>query len=194
MAQGKEFKGRQFTAEVILWAVRWYLMFPISYRDLELMLQDRGVVVDHTTLFRWIQAYAPELEKRIRPHLRACNGSWRVDETSYEDRRVKLVLFSAGRHRPFPCMLASVGAEVELRAARGALANLVSGGTTSTPRSLMRVGGAPRRAAPLYVIGAARQPTSHHGRRSLGPTRPVPLSKAGPIFSVCRGPAGVQVS
>src|SRR5215207_8003143 len=56
-------------------------MFPISYRDLELMLQDRGVTVDHTTLFRWIQAYAPELEKRIRPHLRACNGSWRVDET-----------------------------------------------------------------------------------------------------------------
>ena len=42
MRQGKEFKGRQFTAEVILWAVRWYLMFPISYRDLELMLQDRG--------------------------------------------------------------------------------------------------------------------------------------------------------
>ena len=49
MTQGKEFKGRQFTAEVILWAVRWYLMFPISYRDLELMLQDRGVGVDHTT-------------------------------------------------------------------------------------------------------------------------------------------------
>src|SRR3954468_5025453 len=82
MAQGKEFKGRQFTAEVILWAVRWYLMFPISYRDLELMLQDRGVEVDHTTIFRWIQAYAPKLEKRIRPHLRTCNGSWRVDETS----------------------------------------------------------------------------------------------------------------
>src|SRR5829696_9296659 len=79
--QGKEFKGRQFTAEVILWAVRWYLMFPISYRDLELMLADRGVEVDHTTIFRWIQAYAPELEKRIRPHLRASNGSWRVDET-----------------------------------------------------------------------------------------------------------------
>ena len=49
MTQGKEFKGRQFTAEVILWAVRWYLMFPISYRDLELMLQDRRVAVDHTT-------------------------------------------------------------------------------------------------------------------------------------------------
>src|SRR3954452_287206 len=60
---------------------RWYLMFPISYRDLELMLQDRGVEVDHTTIFRWIQAYAPELEKRIRPHLHRSNGSWRVDET-----------------------------------------------------------------------------------------------------------------
>src|SRR5215211_9388734 len=45
------------------------------------MFSDRGVQVDHTTLFRWIQAYAPELEKRIRPHLRTTNGSWRVDET-----------------------------------------------------------------------------------------------------------------
>src|SRR5215203_101946 len=75
------FKGRQFTAEIILWAVRWYLQFPISYRDLERMLSDRGVQVDHTTLFRWIQAYAPELDKHIRPHLRMTNGSWRVDET-----------------------------------------------------------------------------------------------------------------
>jgi transposase-like protein len=75
------FKGRQFTAEIILWAVRWYLQFPISYRDLERMLADRGVQVDHTTVFRWIQAYAPEPDKRIRPHLRMTNGSWRVDET-----------------------------------------------------------------------------------------------------------------
>jgi transposase, IS6 family len=81
VVRGKEFKGRQFAAEVILWAVRWYLMFPISYRDLELMLMDRGVEVDHSTIFRWIQAYGAELEKRIRPHLRLSNGSWRVDET-----------------------------------------------------------------------------------------------------------------
>ena len=46
------FKGRQFTSEVILWAVRWYVMFPISCRDLELMLADRGVAVAHTTIFR----------------------------------------------------------------------------------------------------------------------------------------------
>jgi transposase, IS6 family len=75
------FKGRQFTAEIILWAVRWYLQFSISYLDLERMFADRGIQVDHTTLFRWIQAYAPELDKRIRPHLRMTNGSWRVDET-----------------------------------------------------------------------------------------------------------------
>jgi transposase-like protein len=55
MGLGNCFKGRQFTAEVILWAMRWYLMFPVSYRDLELMLLDRGVEVDHTTIFRWIQ-------------------------------------------------------------------------------------------------------------------------------------------
>src|SRR5208282_738327 len=84
--QGGDGSGRmvQWAAihrQVILWAVRWYLQFPISYRDLELMLQDRGVSVDHTTIFRWIQAYAPKLEKRIRPHLRTSNGSWRVDET-----------------------------------------------------------------------------------------------------------------
>ena len=81
MGQNRGFKGRQFTAAVILWAVRWYLMFPISYRDLELMLLDRGVAVDHSTIFRWIQAYAAELEKRIRPHLRLSNGSWRAGET-----------------------------------------------------------------------------------------------------------------
>jgi transposase-like protein len=81
VGRGRDFKGRHFTAEVILWAVRWYLMFPISYRDLELMLLDRGVEVDHCTTFRWIQAYAAELEQRIRSHLRLSNGSWRVDET-----------------------------------------------------------------------------------------------------------------
>src|SRR3712207_9104673 len=81
VTQGVWFKGRQFTAEVILWAVRWYLMFPISYRDLELMLRDRGVEVAHTTVFRWIQAYAPEIEKRVRPHLRPSNGSWRGGES-----------------------------------------------------------------------------------------------------------------
>jgi transposase, IS6 family len=50
-------------------------MFPISNRDLEHMPLDRGLEVDHTTVFRWIQAYAAELEKRIRPQLRMSDGS-----------------------------------------------------------------------------------------------------------------------
>jgi transposase-like protein len=55
--QTRSFKGRQFTAEVILWALRWHWMFPVSYRDLELMLADRGIAVDHTTIFRWAQGH-----------------------------------------------------------------------------------------------------------------------------------------
>jgi transposase-like protein len=91
----RTFKGRQFTVDVILLAVRWYVMFPISYRDLELMLQDRGVQVCHTTIFRWIQAYASELEKRLRPHLCRNNGSWRVDETYFRVKGRWAYLFRA---------------------------------------------------------------------------------------------------
>jgi transposase, IS6 family len=56
-------------------------MFPVSYRNLELMLQDCGVAVGHTTIFRWIQVYPAQLEKRVRSHLRLIKGSRRVDET-----------------------------------------------------------------------------------------------------------------
>ena len=83
MASGRSiaFKGQHFTSEVILWALRWYLAFPISDRDLASMLSDRGVAVDHTALFRWVQSYAAKLEQRVRRHLRQCTGSWQVDET-----------------------------------------------------------------------------------------------------------------
>ena len=89
------FKGRHFTSEVILWALRWYLAFPISYRDLALMLSDRGVAVDHTTLFRWIQACAAVLERRLRRHLQPCTGSWRVDETYIKVRGIWTYLYRA---------------------------------------------------------------------------------------------------
>jgi transposase-like protein len=58
----RAFRGFRFPAEVILLAVRWYLQFPISYRDIEQMLADLGVEVDHTTLSRWVQRFTPELE------------------------------------------------------------------------------------------------------------------------------------
>jgi transposase-like protein len=54
---------------VILWALRWYLAFPISYRDRASMLSDRGIPVDHTILFRRVQAYAAKLERRVRRHV-----------------------------------------------------------------------------------------------------------------------------
>ena len=54
MTDARAFRGFRFPAEVILWAVRWYLQFPLSYRDLERMLADRGVAVDHTTMYRWV--------------------------------------------------------------------------------------------------------------------------------------------
>jgi transposase, IS6 family len=74
-------KWRQFEPEVILLAVGWYLRFSLSYRDIEELLSERGIAVDHVTLWRWVQRYAPELEKRVRKRLNATNDSWRVDET-----------------------------------------------------------------------------------------------------------------
>ena len=81
MTLARAFHGFRFPAEVILWAVRWSLQFPLSSRDLEHRLADRGVPVDHVTLYRRVQRFAPELEKRMRRHLRPCRGPWHVDGT-----------------------------------------------------------------------------------------------------------------
>ncbi|MBV9013405.1 MAG: IS6 family transposase [Pseudonocardiales bacterium] len=78
------FSGRHFPKEVILWAVRWYCRYGVSYRDLEEMLTERGVAVDHTTIYRWVQRYAPELDKQTRWYRRVSEWraqSWRVEET-----------------------------------------------------------------------------------------------------------------
>ena len=76
-----EFKWRQFEPQLILMAVGWYLRFSLSYRDVEELMQERGMSADHVTVWRWIQRYAPELERRLRSHLKPTNKSWRVDET-----------------------------------------------------------------------------------------------------------------
>jgi len=75
------FKRRRFPAEIILLCVRWYCRYGISYRDLEEMMAERGVTVDHVTLCRWVQRYAPELEKRVRWYQGYRSSFWRVDET-----------------------------------------------------------------------------------------------------------------
>jgi IS6 family transposase len=81
VAETDLFKWRHYESEIILLRLRCYLRYALSYRDLEEMMRERGLSLDHTTIYRWVQAYAPELEKRIRPHLRLTNGSYRVDET-----------------------------------------------------------------------------------------------------------------
>ena len=86
-AAARAFRGFRSPAEVILWAVRWYLQFPVSYRELEGMLADRGVEVDHTTMYRRVRRFAPELERRMRRHLSPCRGPWHVDEMGYPGER-----------------------------------------------------------------------------------------------------------
>jgi len=75
------FKWRQTEPELILCAVRWYLRYSLSLRDVEELLDERGLGVDHTTVWRWVQRYGPELEQRMRGHLKPTNKSWRADET-----------------------------------------------------------------------------------------------------------------
>ena len=76
-----DFKGSHFEKEIILWGIRWYVAYPISYRQLEEMMKERGVAVDHSTLNRWVIKYAPEIEKQFRRRKRPVGKSWRMDET-----------------------------------------------------------------------------------------------------------------
>src|SRR4051812_46882310 len=76
-----DFKGRHFEAVLIVQAVSWYLRYPLSYRDIEELFLERGVAVDHSTLNRWVLAYAPLIEKRLRPFRQPHCGSVRIDET-----------------------------------------------------------------------------------------------------------------
>ena len=65
MSKSSCFKWRHFEGEIILLCVRWYLRYALSYRDLEEMMRERGVYVDHTTIFRWVQRYAPETGQAV---------------------------------------------------------------------------------------------------------------------------------
>ena len=76
-----DFKGSQFERDIILWGVRWYVAYPISYRQLEEMMQERGVEVDHSRLNGWVLKYTPVLDKVFRQRKRAVGISWRLDET-----------------------------------------------------------------------------------------------------------------
>jgi transposase, IS6 family len=95
MSRPSPFKWRHFEAEIILLCVRWYLRYALSYRDLEELMAERGLHVDHTTIYRWVQHYAPELDRRCRPHLKATTDSWRVDETYVKVKGTWMYLYRA---------------------------------------------------------------------------------------------------
>ena len=102
------FKGRHYSGEIILLAVRWYLRYPLAYQHVAEMLAERGLAVDASCIWRWVQAYAPELNKRCRPHLRPTNKSYRIDETYIrikgEDRYLYRALDSTGQTIDFLLM------------------------------------------------------------------------------------------
>src|SRR5450631_857569 len=91
------FKWRHFQADVILLCVRWYLRYSLSSRDLEEIMLERGLHVDHTTISRWVQRSEPELEKRCRPQLNACNDSRTGGRDVHHDQKSLDVSLSSRR-------------------------------------------------------------------------------------------------
>ena len=81
MSSSNPFKWRHYQAQIILRCVRWYCTYPLSYRQVAEMVNERYTDVHHTTVYRWVQEYGPEIDLRCRPYLRPTNDSWRVDET-----------------------------------------------------------------------------------------------------------------
>ena len=111
------FKGRHFQRDIILWAVRWYCKYGISYRELQEMLAERGVNVDHSTIYRWVQRYAPEMEKRLRWYWRNPSDlcPWHMDETYVKVNGRWAYLYRAvdsrGRTVDFMALLQIVGGD-----------------------------------------------------------------------------------
>jgi IS6 family transposase len=89
------FKWRHFEPTVILLCVHWYCRYQLSYRDIEEMMRERGLDVDHSTVFRWVQWYAPEINKRVRQHLKMSGSSFRVDETYIKVGKTSKYLYRA---------------------------------------------------------------------------------------------------
>lgn len=80
------YRRRRFRSEIIELCVRWYITYRLSYRDLVTMMAERGIMVSHTTIMRWVLRYVPEFEKRWARYARPVHSSWRVDETAVSVR------------------------------------------------------------------------------------------------------------
>ena len=97
ITEANPFKGRQYPGQVIVTAVRWYLRYPLAYEHVSELLSERGLPVDASCIWRWVQAFAPELSKRCRPHLKPVNKSYRVDKTYIKVKGQREVPLSSGR-------------------------------------------------------------------------------------------------
>ena len=75
------FKGAYFPQDIILMGVRWYVAYPLSYRHVEELMEERGVPIDHATIQRWVVKYSPQLEEAFHRRKRPVWVSWRMDET-----------------------------------------------------------------------------------------------------------------
>jgi len=75
------FKGAHFPQDIILMSVRWYVAYPLSYRHVEELMEERGVLLDHATIQRWVVKYSPLLEEAFHRRKRPVWVSWRMDET-----------------------------------------------------------------------------------------------------------------
>ena len=91
----RNFKGMRFPIDVILVCIRWYVAYPLSYRHLEEMMEERGVSVDHSSINRWAIRFLPLIEKMARKHKRPVGGSWRMDETYIKVKGVWKYLYRA---------------------------------------------------------------------------------------------------
>jgi IS6 family transposase len=89
------FKWKHFESHIIILCVRWRLKYPLSYRNLEEMMEERGLSVAHTTIMRWVQEFSPVLNGKIRKHLKPTNDSWRMDETYLKIKGVDHYLYRA---------------------------------------------------------------------------------------------------
>ncbi|MED1047633.1 IS6 family transposase [Bacillus mycoides] len=89
------FKWKHYQPDIILLTVRWYLRYNLSFRDLVEMMGERGLIIAHTTIMRWVHQYGPELNQRIRKYLKQTNDSWRVDETYVKVKGQWMYLYRA---------------------------------------------------------------------------------------------------
>ena len=89
------FKGAHFPQDIILMGVRWYVAYPLSYRHVEELLEERGVPIDHATIQRWVVKYSPQLEEACHRRKHAVWVSWRMDETYIKVKGVWRYLYRA---------------------------------------------------------------------------------------------------